>query len=199
MDLLTYNSKTIHTFTTSGTFATPGSFSETVEYLIVGGGGGGGSDGRTQPDLVVAVLVPLELEQHRLVTLDQTVSVQVGGGGAGGSAGGGSTPNPGLNGVMEHHLILEHQSPHLVVVVVEVITILRLVDLVDLVVVENKVVVLDPGGTGAPFPGTIGASPTAGWGYDGGTGAGNGPQSIGGGGGGAGGAGRDGHTTQEGR
>ena len=39
-----YGGKTIHTFTTSGTFVTPGSFSETCEYFIVAGGGGGGAD-----------------------------------------------------------------------------------------------------------------------------------------------------------
>ena len=37
-----YNSKTIHTYTTSGTFVTPGSFSETCEYFIIAGGGSGG-------------------------------------------------------------------------------------------------------------------------------------------------------------
>jgi len=38
-----YNGKTIHTFLNSGTFTTPASFSETVEYVVVAGGGGGGS------------------------------------------------------------------------------------------------------------------------------------------------------------
>jgi hypothetical protein len=39
-----YGGKTIHTFTTSGTFATaPNWNAATVEYLVVGGGGGGGS------------------------------------------------------------------------------------------------------------------------------------------------------------
>ena len=37
-----YNGKTIHTFVASGTFVTPGSFNETVEYVVVGGGGGSG-------------------------------------------------------------------------------------------------------------------------------------------------------------
>ena len=37
-----YNGKTIHTFVTSGSFVTPGSFNETVEYVVVGGGGGSG-------------------------------------------------------------------------------------------------------------------------------------------------------------
>ena len=41
-----YNSgsglKTIHTFTGSGEFTAPGSFNETLEYVIIGGGGAGG-------------------------------------------------------------------------------------------------------------------------------------------------------------
>ena len=39
-----YGGKTIHTFTSSGTFTTPASFSETCEYVIIGGGGGGADD-----------------------------------------------------------------------------------------------------------------------------------------------------------
>ena len=35
-------STTIHTFFHSGTFATPGTFSKTVEYVVIGGGGAGG-------------------------------------------------------------------------------------------------------------------------------------------------------------
>ena len=35
-------------FYISGTFVTPGSFSETVEYFIVAGGGGGGADNYPQ-------------------------------------------------------------------------------------------------------------------------------------------------------
>ena len=37
-----YGGKTIHTFTSSGTFTTPGTFNETCEYVAVGGGGAGG-------------------------------------------------------------------------------------------------------------------------------------------------------------
>ena len=37
-----YNGKTIHTFTGTGTFVTPASFSETCEYVLIGGGGSGG-------------------------------------------------------------------------------------------------------------------------------------------------------------
>jgi len=41
-----YNNKTIHTFTSTGTFTAPGTFSETVEYVVIGaGGGGGGTNG----------------------------------------------------------------------------------------------------------------------------------------------------------
>jgi len=36
-----YNSKVIHTFTSSGTFTAPGPFNETVEYVVVAGGGSG--------------------------------------------------------------------------------------------------------------------------------------------------------------
>ena len=48
-----YNSKTIHTFTSSGTFTIPTSFNETIEYVI-GAGGGGAVD--PQNILVVAVV-----------------------------------------------------------------------------------------------------------------------------------------------
>ena len=37
-----YNGKTIHVFTGTGTFDTPASFSETCEYVLIGGGGAGG-------------------------------------------------------------------------------------------------------------------------------------------------------------
>ena len=37
-----YNNKTIHTFSSSGLFTAPGSFDETLEYVIIGGGGAGG-------------------------------------------------------------------------------------------------------------------------------------------------------------
>lgn len=40
-----YDNKTIHTFTSSGTFTAPGTFNETVEYVVIGGGGSGGRDG----------------------------------------------------------------------------------------------------------------------------------------------------------
>ena len=39
-----YNNKTIHTFTSTGTFTAPGPFNETVDYVVVAGGGAGGFD-----------------------------------------------------------------------------------------------------------------------------------------------------------
>ena len=38
-----YNGKTIHAFTSTGTFTTPASFNETCEYVMIGAGGAGGS------------------------------------------------------------------------------------------------------------------------------------------------------------
>ena len=37
-----YSGKTIHTFTSTGTFTAPGPFNETVDYVVVAGGGAGG-------------------------------------------------------------------------------------------------------------------------------------------------------------
>ena len=37
-----FGGKTIHTFTSSGTFTVPGTFNETIRYAAIGGGGGGG-------------------------------------------------------------------------------------------------------------------------------------------------------------
>ena len=39
-----YNGKTIHTFISPGQFIAPSTFSETVEYVVIGGGGAGGWD-----------------------------------------------------------------------------------------------------------------------------------------------------------
>jgi hypothetical protein len=39
-----YNNKTIHTFIESGSMTFPGTFNETVEYVVIGGGGSGGYD-----------------------------------------------------------------------------------------------------------------------------------------------------------
>jgi hypothetical protein len=43
-----YSGKTIHTFTSSGTFATaPNWTSASVEYVVIAGGGGGGVAGNS--------------------------------------------------------------------------------------------------------------------------------------------------------
>jgi len=188
-----HGGKTIHTFTGSGTFATTSDWSPaTVEYVVIGGGGsgglkqyisGGGGAGAYRTGTTPIGTHPV------------SVNVQVGGGGvvhevgpaatpaaadgtssyfgtpitAPGGGGGGTYPNPGAG---------------------------------------------RPGGsggggasdsspgegspaTGSTFPGTIGATPTSGWGHAGGDGAGN-PLYGAGGGGGAGGPGGDGTPTAAG-
>ena len=75
-----YNSKTIHVFQGSGTFTAPGSFSETVEYLVVAGGGGGSADDATGGGGGAG--------GYRTGTTPisgpSTTTIQVGGGGVGG-------------------------------------------------------------------------------------------------------------------
>ena len=86
-------SKTIHTFTSSGNFITPGTFDETVEYLVVGGGGAGGGiafrGGGGGAGAVIHGTTP--------ISSPQTVAVQVGGGGHG-LYSYGINPGPGGNG-----------------------------------------------------------------------------------------------------
>ena len=189
-----YGGKTIHAFTSSGTMTFPTSFNETVEYVVIGGGGsggqvygGGGGAGayRTGTSAVNATPGALSL------------TVTIGAGGAGesentyisppgsagniGRAGSASSINfpagtissagggyggawvridggPGGSGGGGG--------------------------------AENPNPAGDPGGTGSgdPFPGTIGPTPSNGWGHDGGTGGAY-NQFGSGGGGGAGGAG----------
>ena len=181
-----YGGKTIHTFTSSGTFATTSDWSAaTVEYVVIGGGGAGGgvrpagyyndAGGGGGAGSYRTGTTPIGA--HPVST-----SIQVGAGGAGqrdktagtpsyfgtpitapagggGGAGGDPPPSPPKAG--------------------------------------------GPGGsggggsshygdgtagpaTGASFPGTIGTTPASGWGHNGGAGGGS---QQGGGGGGAGGAG----------
>ena len=74
-----YGGKTIHTFTSSGTFATTSNWSPTnVEYVVIGGGGGGsgwdiGGGGGAGAFL--------SNTNHPIGTHPVSVSVQVGGGG----------------------------------------------------------------------------------------------------------------------
>ena len=81
-----YNGKTIHVFTNSGTFTAPGTFNETVEYVIVGGGGGGGGyqGGGGGAGGYRTGTTP--------ITGPSPMVVAIGGGGSGG----GMTPFPGL-------------------------------------------------------------------------------------------------------
>ena len=177
-----YGGKTIHTFTSTGTFTAPGSFSETLEYVIVGGGGaGGGQDFRGGGGGAGAV-------RHGTTPISgpSTTSVQVGAGGVwsdgtnegpsgngtssyfgspitspGGGMGGGYNPSY-ITGIAGGSGGGAGGYP------------------------SNT-----PGGTssGDPFPGNpADTSPANGWGYDGGATVPTGNQQ-GGGGGGAGGVG----------
>ncbi len=186
-----YNSKWIHTFVNSGTFATgPTWTSATVEYVVVGGGGGGGAyndyDGGGGAGAYRTGTTPIG--QHPVST-----TIQVGGGGIEnrtlqnplpaayqGTPSYFGTPitSPGGGGGAVDDGASPYPSP---------------------APGEQGM----PGGsgggnaidnsssggpaTGAPFPGTIGATPSAGWGHPGGGGS---RSPIGGaGGGGAGAAG----------
>ncbi len=170
-----YGDKTIHTFTGSGTFTTPASFSETVEYIVIGGGGsggsgsantntgGGGGGAGTYRTASVPVSGPFAA----------AVTIGAGGGanyGSLGSQGGTTTlalpssvaspgggygypgPTPGYDGGSSGGTSSQSTTA-----------------------------------SGDPFPGTIGATPTSGWGHIGNNAPAD-PAYNGGGGGGAGGA-----------
>ena len=162
-----YGGKTIHTFTSSGTFTAPGSFNETIEYVVIGGGGSGGYNSGGGGGAGAYRVSP-----STVLTGPQSITVQVGSGGAGISAvpssASGNSGSPSYFGT-------PITSP-------------------GGGAGGNSAAAGSPGGsggggvptggtaTGAPFPGTIGVSPASGWGHPGGVGAGAG-------GGGAGGAG----------
>ena len=162
-----YGGKTIHAFTSTGTFTSPGSFSKTCDYVVIGGGGGaftgGGGAGGYRTGTT-----PIGNSVNYTITVGAggadkspiggtssigTIPISVPGGGSpigpsgpssnpGASGGGGNQGGGGGGG-----------GP----------------------------------ATGAPYPGSIGATPAAGWGHAGGN-ATPGDKS-GGGGGGAGSAG----------
>ena len=158
--------KTIHTFTTTGTFETPGTFSETCGYVVVGGGGGaftggGGAGGyRTGttpigPNVNYAITIGAGGNAKSPIASPSsigTIPIAIPGGGSptgpagapqpGASGGGGTQGGSGSTGASA---------------------------------------------TGSPYPGTIGATPASGWGHPGGNG--QPADKTGGGGGGAGGAG----------
>lgn len=182
-----YGTKSIHVFNATGTFATPGSFNKTCEYIIIGGGGGGGFD------LGGGGGAGAWMEGTSVVGNSASFTVSVG---AGGQAGDGDVPQAPTQGGSSSAEFpagtitapgggrggyppssTEHaggpggsggggrgnRDP-------------------------------SPGGngTGDPFPGTPGTSPANGWGHPGGTAANPGSGGGGGGAGGNGGNGADG-------
>ena len=185
-----YNNKTIHTFTTSGTFATTSDWtSADVEYLVVGGGGAGGEHefrgGGGGAGAYKTGTTPIG--SHPVAT-----TIQIGAGGAPigrivpSSVGNGTpsffgtpitSPGGGMGGTYESSSVgpdgIEGGSGG----------------------GGGGLAVSNAGnGTGDPFPGTIGATPPNGWGHPGGAGSDN---PIGAGGGGAGEPGNDSGPTSE--
>jgi hypothetical protein len=188
-----YGGKTIHTFTSSGTFQTLSNWSTTnVEYVVIGGGasggacaasqGGGGGGGAAGGYLTNT--------NHPIGTHPVSVSVVVGSGGA-------SPKTPGSN-----HGTVGTPSYFGVPLTAPTGGYGAMAD------ASTKTgggpgasgggggggggtgPNANPGpATGAPFPGTIGVSPTSGWGHVGGSGVSGGQGYSGGGGGGAGSAG----------
>ena len=179
-----YGGKTIHTFLTSGTFATTSDWvSANVEYLVVGGGGAGGNfryrGGGGGAGAYKTGTTPIG--SHPVSTV-----IQVGAGGVGNameapsSVGNGTpsyfgTPITSPGGGQGGTYVTSSDGP-------------------DGVAGGSGgggggLAASGPGpGSGDPFPGTIGATPPNGWGNDGGAGSGN---PIGAGGGGAGGVGQN--------
>ena len=172
-----YGGKTIHTFYSSGQFICPGPFSETCEYVVIGGGGSGGS-GSENANSGGAGGGAGTYRTSSVAITSGTYNVTIGAGGGRntkanhGSQGGTTTlalpssvaspgggtgypnPSPSYGGGSVGGTITENASPFL---------------------------------TGAPFPGTIGATPSSGWGHNGNYSP-SVPAYNAGGGGGAGGA-----------
>jgi hypothetical protein len=173
-----YGGKTIHTFTGSGTFVCPDTFSETCEYVVIGGGGsggsasennnagGGGGGAGTYRTASVSLSGPFTApvtigaggsrnnrsnhgNQGSTTTLALPSSVASPGGGYGYPG-----PTPGYAGGSGGGSFTQPPADR---------------------------------ATGSPFPGTIGATPSSGWGHPGNDST-NTPAYNGGGGGGAGGA-----------
>ena len=90
-----YGGKTIHAFTSSGTFITPGSFSETCEYFIVAGGGGGGTDNYPSARGAGGGGAGGLRTGTTPIGASQTYTVTIGGGGRGGGVNG---SGPGIQG-----------------------------------------------------------------------------------------------------
>ena len=188
-----YNSKVIHTFLNTATFTTPASFSETVEYVVVGGGGGGGAEenstgsGGGGAGAFRTGTAPIGNSQN--------FTVQIGAGGKGGNIRGGANPNSALDGIVGTASFF---GPPITAP--------------GGGFGAGQITSGGPGGsggggkqggaggpaTGGSFPGTIGPSPTSGWGQGGGSGISSPPISGGGGGGGAGASGVNGTSSKAG-
>ena len=184
-----YNGKTIHTFTSSGTFATTSDWSAaTVEYVVIGGGGAGGGNVQGGGGGAGAYRTgTTPIGAHPVAT-----TIQVGGGAV-------SNPSP---------VISSTGTPSYFGTPITAPGGGSGGNYPALAAVSGGSGGggwgAGPGGapnagatgTGDPFPGTIGATPVNGWGNDGGQGGtyaepGYGPA----GGGGAGGAGSDGNPA----
>ena len=172
--------KTIHAFMESGTFTIPGTFSETVEYIAIGGGGAGGGDiagGGGAGAWFESTSFPL--------SGPAAISIGIGAGGAN------NTTNPATSATYNPGSSTTISAPFSVTAPGGGSGGLPAAPL------ENG----QPGGSGGggrsnrgssggtgsgdPFPGTPGTSPSNGWGNDGAGGLSSAPA---GGGGGAGGA-----------
>ena len=191
-----YNNKTIHAFTGSGTFATTSDWSAAdVEYVVIGGGGGGGGNGgvngaggggagtyRTGSTPIGAHPVSTSIQVGAGGVGGQWPATKKGatgtssyfgtpitspGGGGGGSYTGYHPGDPGGSSGGSGVRGDGSSSPTTPVA----------------------------SATGTSFPGTIGATPSVGWGHQGGAGSGDTGLRQGGGGGGAGGAGAAGTNS----
>ena len=178
-----YGTKTIHVFNATATFAVPGSFSKTCDYVIIGGGGGGSND------LGGGGGAGTWMEGTSVVGNSASFTVTVG---AGGQAGDGAIPQAATQGVASSSAFPAGTitapgggaggNPS------------------SYPGGEggsgggsrgNRTPSVGGNGTGDPFPGTPGVSPSNGWGNDGGDAENPG---TGGGGGGAGGIGGNGNN-----
>ena len=191
-DISFYNGKVIHTFLTSGTFVTPGSFSETCEYVVIGGGGGTGHlNGAGGAGAYRTATMP--------IGNSVTCPVTIGYGGNGWPQSMYPFAPSGTRGAQGGNTVFAHPTAPITS------------PGGGYGQGRSSPLVGNPGGsggggsdwgggageggtaTGDPFPGTIGATPANGWGGDGGDGSDD--DAGAGGGGGAGGNGGTGSPS----
>jgi hypothetical protein len=178
---------TIHAFMQSGTFTTPSTFSETVEYVVIGGGGAGGctQGGGGGAGGYLTGSTPITGSQDCSITIgiggiadllleDTTIDAMARGSGTSFLAPAGTITARGGGGGAQYGGSGQDSGPS------------------SGSGGGNSGGAGTAGtGNGSPFPGTIGASPANGWGHSGGSSNSN----QGGGGGGAGGTGGNSPTT----